>query len=247
MCCMTQVQRIEKYPFQTWYEQTSSAQSVDDCDICQTILNSDIQMDVASAWADYNVYYEAAHAPDAIEYAEGGGDIFKWAKKHWMFNYSDLLPQGEYNDLISSIQNRGRFVHIGCGALPFTGIFFSRYFDRICLIDFDQGACDLARELLNALNIKNVEIYCMNGKDFPFEQNDTIMIASMVLDKTMIIQSASKAGTENLLLRSTDQRARGIFYNKDHEISATLNYDFQGRTNPPREIGNVTYWYQFQK
>ncbi|GEM_PF-6479680 len=244
---MTQTQKIDRYPFQTWYEKTSVSNSVDECDICQSILDSDIQMDVASAWADYNVYYEAAHAEDAIAYVEDGGDIFKWSKQHWMFNYADLLPQVEKDELISSFSDRKRFVHIGCGALPFTGIFFSNSFEKLCLIDFDSGACDLARRLVEAMNIKNVEICNMNGKDFPFESGDTVMIASMVLDKSEIIQAASDNKVSNLLLRSTDQRPRGIFYNKDHNISATLNYSFKGRTYPPHEIGNVTYLYRYNR
>lgn len=243
---MTQLQRIEKYPFKMWYEKTSTAQSADECDICRTITQTNIQSDVASAWADYNVYYEAAHANDAVEYVQSGGDIFNWSKKHWMFNYADLLPQGEYDALIKPLASKKRFVHIGCGALPFTGIFFSPYFESLYLIDFDSGACDLARRLIGALNIKNVEIYNMNGKDFAFDQDDTVMIASMVLDKGEIIQASSERGVKNLLLRSTDQRARGIFYNKDHEISSHLNYAYQARTFPPQQIGNVTYLYQYQ-
>ena len=237
----------EKYPFENWYQQTLNSKTVEECGICKKILDDGIQEDVAAEWANYHAYFEALHVPEAIEWVNNGGDIFEWSKTHWMLNYAEDLPRTEYEELIKNIPAKKRFVHIGCGALPFTGIFFSRYFEKICLVDFDKDACDMARDLFKALKIYNVEIFHMNGKDFPLHSDDTLLIASMVLNKPEIVAAASEKNVKNIFLRSTDGRPRGIFCQKDHVISEEYNYIYTGRTFPPQEISNVTYQYIYSQ
>lgn len=235
------------FPLQAWYQATGNSIDAQSCPVCHVVHKNGLEAQLAEAWASANGAYEKTYAPAALAHVQGGGDIFEWVKAYWMFNYAKTLPQVEHDQLLSPVFGPGlagrHLVHVSCGSLPFSGVYFARYFKRVTLVDLDAEAALAAEKLVRALGLGNVTVAPVNGKDLPLDPNDTLLVASLVLDKPAVVANAARAGVKHLLVRATDSRPRGIFYQQADEAPQSQGYTFVRYTNPPRHIGNVTYHY----
>lgn len=231
---------MAQFPLQEWYQKTGESSCLQQCEVCRFVQQSGVCPLLVQAWAEANSDYELRLNAEAVAYVEAGGDLYTWARQHWIFADSDLLPACEYCTLIQNQLPTRRLVHIGCGALPFTGLYMAKFFDEVVLVDIDPAAIAAAQNLVTAMKLTHVSARLENGKDTPLKADDVVLIASMVLDKTDVFENASKQQVQHILMRSTDERPRSIFYQKVDSQITHYGYHLQQQTQPPLTIDNIT-------
>ena len=96
------------------------------------------------------------------------------------------------------IDNFKKLVMVGGGCLPFTPMFWAKYFTGpIVVLDKSKLATIISKRLIQKLGIKNVEILNLRGEDYDDYKDCIVLIGLHAEDKRMIIKKILENGDGN--------------------------------------------------
>lgn len=130
-------------------------------------------------------------------------------KKFWYQAEYESLCRAEW-DIISSCNLKDEINQIcfmGSGALPLTAILAA--YDspnlKIKCVDFDKEACELSKQLIEALGLSNqIEVINQAALDYQPSKKELIICASLLVNKAGVYEDLLQKGADYMMVRDAE-------------------------------------------
>ncbi len=110
-----------------------------------------------------------------------------------------LSKEYEKEGKLFNISDSKNILHIGCGSYPITAITLAKYNGgKVVAIDIDPRAIKLAAKVINSKKLQDkISIDQGDGRSYPIEKFDTIIISSCSIPKIEILNHIFKTAKIN--------------------------------------------------
>ena len=163
-------------------------------------------------------------------------------KKFWYFEHYKNLCLAE--NALTGVQQFDNVSFLGCGALPLTAYFAAIHSPdaKIKCIDLDCSACDLASDLMAALDLQDrIEIINEKAVDYKPEKNELVICASLLSGRMDLYKKLIDRGVKSMMVRDAEGMYQFLYKPAERPDRPFIEV---AKTTPTPERINTTLLYK---
>jgi len=202
------------------------------------------------SWSNLNSLIEHETAEIALSTTSDYASFLQLGSTHWLLKGSREMVDAEHALLAAhGINLRGlKTCMIGPGAIPYTGLALAAAGAAVDLVDMYGPACDFSRRWMHKFfPATPFAMHQCPGQDMDYSGYDLVIVASMLLCRTDVMQQIRTGNPRHVVVRSTENtRPLCVLLNQvsESELATLSPATLLGSTIPPQWVGNTSMLYQ---